>query len=342
MGKHDPRHPSHHWHETVNGRRVVRRGHHRGHHPSQRPATAEAIRAASFPHERPGDRLPDGRLTLAAAAILREHGDLPSVEERSFLLEYDAYLNRVRDHWESDIESMTAAVRASTPLLHLRYGDGEYRSMIDQPGRNSDGCKFFGKTLGTELRQILHDIAALPEAAKQQITVGGCRQERFFRLMREEGLVDSVSWNCLDLLKWNLDNLRTKKFLEAMRDSRQTKILVGNETLAPVVTAFGFTKHVVCPLSDAYLEIDRLERECAEFLDHKYVQFFSSAGMASEPLLWRLYAKQPKHLYFDSGHVFDAIIKRTTRRYLKTNEGGILNVIDKHYRPLLMPGNENG
>jgi hypothetical protein len=219
------------------------------------------------------------------------------------------------------------------PFAYLRYGDGEWLSILGADGANCDGHHFFPDTLGRELDRSLEYAAGLwPENHHFYM---GLHTDLLRGLildhLHEARLAYRVRWVKDHLFALGLRDLSTRRFFEAVRDHAGPKVLVGNESLAPAARGLG-CRHVVIPRTDCYRAIDATEADCRS---EGPGLVLSCAGMASECLLCRLHRSDPAGTYIDCGHIFDALVGHPSRIYTRNDHGGILGWLAAHYAGLL-------
>ncbi len=232
-----------------------------------------------------------------------------------------------------DVRCLAAHIERNEPFIHLRYGDGEWYSMLGRRGRNADGHDFFPETLGRDLRESLDYAATISPGGRCYVGLSEFWDHPAIHVyMAARPWLDRIRWVGASLLPLGLRDFSTRRFFEAVRGYRGRKYLVANASLALVARGLACT-HVVIPQVDCYLEIGRAERMCA-FRGPGIM--LCCAGMASEGLLARLHRQNPAGTYIDCGHVFDAMIGRLTRAYTQENAGGIVDFLFDHYTPLFV------
>jgi hypothetical protein len=219
------------------------------------------------------------------------------------------------------------------PFAYLRYGDGEWLSILGHAGRNADDHDFLPETLGRELQRTFAYAAGL-----------GPRNQRFYmglhailyqdairRYLIEHDIAYRIHWVCDNLFALGYFDMSTYRFLAAVKAFAGPKILIGNESLAPVAEGLG-CRHVVIPLVDCYREIDEIYQQCC-FTGSGLL--ISCASMSSECVSCRLHEQNPDGSYVDCGHIFDALVGRFTRNYTQGNWDGINDFLNEHYAPLI-------
>jgi hypothetical protein len=271
-------------------------------------------------------------LELAVAWSSPNHprwtGRVPGLRYPAELLDASISCDTFADH-----------LRNREPFAYLRFGDGEWLSILGKPGRNRDGQDFAPETLGLDLRRVLEYASSL-WPANQRFYVGlhaGTFRDAISRHVVECGLAFRVHWVADSLFELGVINLSTLRFLLAVREFRGPKLLVANETLAPIARALN-CEHVLVSAHNSYAQLHSIELKCREYQPCLVV---CCAGMASEPLLARLHRHDPNGYYVDCGSIFDALVGRLTREYTEKNFDGVLETLNEHYAPALF-GVEGG
>lgn len=226
-------------------------------------------------------------------------------------------------------------LRNREPFAYLRYGDGEWVSILGGGGLNPDGSAFRPGTMGRELRKSIEDVARL-WPRNERIYMGlhaWLYQDEIRRFLARTRLARNIHWVSDNLFGEGLRDLSTRRFLEAVRDYPGRKLFVGNVAHAVAARVLG-CRHVLVPWRDSYLVLDEVRRRC-RFRGPGLV--IACAGMATECLFGRLYADNPRGSYIDCGHIFDAILGEPTRQYTIEDHDDILAVYAEHYRPLFLP-----
>jgi hypothetical protein len=230
-------------------------------------------------------------------------------------------------------DTFAAHLRNSEPFTYLRFGDGEWLSIFGETGRNSDGQDFAPQTLGRELRWSLEYASGLwPGNAHFYVGLhAGSHGDAIRRHLVERGLTLRVHWVLDNLFAMGLTDFSTLRFILAVRAFRGPKLLVANETLAPIAQGMGCA-HIIVPRFDSHSSLEKIERQCRS---RKPSLVLCCAGMTSEPLLCRLHRADPAGIYVDCGSIFDALVGRLTRDYTQKNVQGVLETLAEHYAPVL-------
>ena len=236
-----------------------------------------------------------------------------------------------------DPDTFARHLRIREPFAYLRYGDGEWFSILGHLGRNDDGHDFFPETLGTELKWTFEYAAGLwPRNSRFYMGLHGRHgiilEDAIRRYLIENGIAYRIHWVGDNLFARGVRDFSTLRFLEAVKDFSGPKTLVGNRSLSPVAAGLG-CRHVVIPRIDCHREMDRIYRE-SRFTGPGLL--ICCAGMASEGLICKVHEQNPAGSYVDCGSIFDSLVGRLTRNYTQRNWNGILDVLLEHYAPLVL------
>jgi hypothetical protein len=217
------------------------------------------------------------------------------------------------------------------PFCHLRYGDGEFNSILGTRGRNSDQHEFFGRTLGKRLLQVLIDAARWRGAGL--VRIGGWWDDRFVDLLEQHDLRHTVPWCSAGALYYGIEDLSVLQFLHALRESPRPKVLVGSRRISRAARWLG-AKHVPVPLVNCWLRYGQTLEHCLAS-GNEQTLFIFSAGMMSCVLGWELWQRWPESQQIDVGHIFDACLGYRVRAYMKHSQPTAAKLaIEQHYAPL--------
>ncbi len=235
------------------------------------------------------------------------------------------------------VDSLTGHLKRREPFSFLRYGDGEWLSMLGAVGKTTAGHDFFPETAGREMRKSLDYVAGLfPHNRSMYVGLSagpyGLPVQAY---LKSRGLTDAVHWVDSVLFQQGLRDLSTRRLLEAVGSFRGPKYLVANGRLGPIARGLRCT-HLTIPERNCYLAVGATERGC-RFRGKGIVLL--CASFASECLIARWHRRNPLGTYVDCGHIFDAIVWRRTRRYTRRNVDGIVDFLKEHYGPMFVEGN---
>lgn len=232
------------------------------------------------------------------------------------------------------IEELIGWIESRTPFIHVRYGDGEFRSIVgDRRPSNSDHCHFFTDTLGVALKDVLLGVAKSED--KTGIRIGGWWDERFVGFLREHDLIDRVPWCSAGAFYFGIETLQTLKLIRALDADSRKKVIVGSARVRPAAAVIN-AEFIEIPLTDCWLDYLNIRRRCIQAVEPGAV-FIYSAGFVSNVLGWDLWNMFPGTTHLDMGHVFDACCGYRTRKYIRGHTKA-RRILKKHYEPLFDAG----
>ena len=227
-----------------------------------------------------------------------------------------------------NVDALTTHVDRHEPFVLLRYGDGEWLSMLGASGHNCDGHDFYPSSMGSELIEVISKVA---KTLNSRIYIGTTTQlgRQSEVLLSCLTAADRITWVSDAILRLGIVNLQMLRLLRACQSFHGVKVIVGNQHLRPVARALD-AHHIVIPTTNCYLNIDEIEQMCR---DVHADMVLSCASMASECLLWRLFEHRPNAIYADCGSIFDAMLGRAIRGEYREWS----HVISEHYAPFFRP-----
>jgi hypothetical protein len=226
------------------------------------------------------------------------------------------------------VETLTNHMKSLTPFVYLRYGDGEWYSVLGAEGFNCDGHDFFPETIGRELQSVLSEVDQCPGDGRR-IYVGTTTcflQREIMEYIGARRLVGRIAWVSDALLRVGLHDLSTRRFVETVAAHPGPKWLVANRHLHPVARALGLS-HVVIPDRNCYAHLDTTVK-MLRFAGPGLV--LCCASMASECLIWRLFRRNPEATSIDCGSIFDWMIGRENRCEARFHR----DLLQREYLPL--------
>lgn len=226
-----------------------------------------------------------------------------------------------------DADVLAQHVEQCEPFLLLRYGDGEWYSVLGSGGHNCDQHEFLADSMGRELRAVLEGVAN-SAGRRERVYVGTTREleDSSRSVLSRIGGAERIRWVTDAVFRLGMMNLKTLRFVKACRDFSGRKLVVGNRFLRPLARALN-AHHVVIPLRNCYQRLDEIERLCRV---QEADLVLCCASMASECLLWRLFQDRPDAMYVDCGSIFDVMLGRAIRLEYRDWSG----VVAEHYWPL--------
>lgn len=217
-------------------------------------------------------------------------------------------------------DDLAAAIKRDCPYLFLRYSDGEFISMLgnnlSRRNRNADGSNYRRDTLGQDLRDSFEGAFAEIETGSPivvELTESWVEWSGMRDAVQAMTPTQRASVTVGPVLTRMITDGSVFTLLDALRQSKRPKLWVSKPEDAEVAESIGATL-IKCPTPDAYLHLDALVEHIGTARQGPAI-ILSSIGMASEPLLWRLWDSQ--HTLMDLGHIPDALLGRKRRRYLR-------------------------
>lgn len=261
---------------------------------------------------------------LAITALATSPDELPTLEP-------------LIDHHVT-ADELARRIEQYQPFVLLRFGDGEWYSILGAEGHNCDRHDFLPETMGRELRSILMALAAETHDRSRLLVGTTCELSQEVRpFLAKLANPNQVHWVSDAIFRLGMSNLQTRRFVIACQQFRGRKVIVGNASLRPVARALQ-AHHVVVPRENCYAEIDAIERSCRDLNPELLL---CCASMASECLLWRLQKSNPAATLADCGSIFDVMLKRPIR----SEYHAWTDLIAEHYfpifRPFCRPGDAN-
>lgn len=226
------------------------------------------------------------------------------------------------------IGELVRFVESKTPFVYVRYGDGEFNSMIGSNRKNSDGHRYFPDSMGVELKRVLTEVRDW--TSEGIIRIGGWWDDRHDAFVDSNNLRYTVPWCSPAIFYYEILSLRALWFMAAVRDFEGPKVLVGNEGIRAAAKTFN-AEFVEIPALNCWLEYDRIKAECDSHLKNGSL-FIHCAGMMSSVLGWDLWKQDQSTIQIDFGHTISACISKARRKYMmrRTDER---RCIRKFYRP---------
>lgn len=223
------------------------------------------------------------------------------------------------DFWRDELADMTMRVERESPFLHVRYGDGEFCSVIGRQGRNSDKSQYEPETLGRELLAML--LAAADYEPKCNLFIGGCWEASLASELLDShniGAGGRIHWTSARCFNHGILSGEAVAFFRAVKQSSQHKVLVAPSLAAPFAARCGM-EHVIVDERDAWNERARILDALAPRSDS---MILLCCGMSAPVLAWKLWEVSDRRIVVDVGHTPVAISdpKWRGRRYLRNRD----------------------
>ncbi len=239
-----------------------------------------------------------------------------------------------RTHAEC-LDELEGWVRSGRPFCSLRLTDGELWAMFRyRPPTDvtADG-NFMSVEVGDAIRETIRGFAAAvlkdPDAAIQFGTTAYQHPDVTTKWL----MGYAASLGCADKLRWinghdMVDGVcdgRTKRLMEAIRDSGKTVILMGDEPIRDAARCLNALFFPV-PKPNSWTvrdqQIARLEPYLIDVDDcpRAGTTVVWCCGMGMKPVAWQLFQKYPHSSHLDAGHIFDGAFGIMSREWLRNKE----------------------
>ncbi len=228
-----------------------------------------------------------------------------------------------------DLEALrivTGWVAARTPCLHLRFADGEFWSILDRSGVNTDGLAFDGKTLGRALDACLKEMASGGLVNRTAIIGGDWYFPEHAKYLRDNDLIRRIPWCPSSIFVNGVCSGELARFFEALIADPRSRILIANRRISGAATF----------LKSMFFEVDasaswRSRDSVSILLKHapKDAVILYCAGMASEAFAWSAAKERPDLSHIDLGHIFDGAFGIRNRSWL--NKEGVCERRDTYF-----------
>lgn len=196
----------------------------------------------------------------------------------------------------------------------VRYGDGEFASILGRQGVNCDGHQYFEK-MGQELQRTLKE----PHKGNYLYALG----PKAARVMRNEvtpwlgDYAKRLIWYDTEVLLHASLQGALAPLIEALCREHQV-VLVGPAHLYSIVTQQNY-RHVLTPTINAW-QFKKQIRHTLKFIIAQCAPtvVLFSAGMVSKILIWELFAEYGnKMMLWDTGSLFDMYCGVDSRSYAR-------------------------
>ncbi len=216
----------------------------------------------------------------------------------------------------TSLEGMLDKLRTGKPFGFSRWGDGEWRSVLNTGrGQNCDGHRFFpqmGVDLGEVLRRRPEYLLGMQNFSLKQFG------EKIHTWLTKQKLNDLV-WYDADVFHKASINGRLNDVLEAIKDRHV--VMVGPDHLKRLRPDYiQYKTFIDVPPNDAYLSRDRIIRDIKSAIcdhDGDQVLVALSAGMPAGLVLDELYNKiiGKGFSIVDFGSLWDPLVGVNSRTY---------------------------
>lgn len=215
-----------------------------------------------------------------------------------------------------DLEALrivTGWVAAKTPCVHLRFADGEFWSILDRKGVNTDGLAFDGGSLGRELATCLKEIAAGTFGGP--ILVGG---DWYFpeheKYLKDNNLLRRIPWCPSSIWVNGVGSGTLARFFETLLADPRPRILIANKSIAGAATFLKATFFEVAA-GGSWRSKDAVASLLKSAPKDAVIMY--CAGMASEAFAWASVKQRTDLTHLDMGHIFDGAFGVRNRSWLR-------------------------
>ncbi len=203
-----------------------------------------------------------------------------------------------------DLEALrivTGWVASRTPCLHLRFADGEFWSILDRKGVNTDGLGFQGGSLGRALDMCLKEMAAGGLAGKTALVGGDWTFPEHEEYLKKNNLLQRIPWCPSSIWVNGVCSGELARFFETLLADPRPRILIANRAISG---AAGFLRSMFFEISaggswDSRGPVSLLLRHAP-----KDAVIMYCAGMSSEAFAWSSVGERPDLTHLDLGHIF--------------------------------------
>jgi hypothetical protein len=211
------------------------------------------------------------------------------------------------------LRMVTEWVRAKTPCLHLRFADGEFWSILNRKGINTDGMPFYGESLGPYLDRSLQEMSSGALKGKSAIIGGDWSIPEHEAYIRKSGFMRTVPWCPSSIWVNGVVSGTLARFFETLLADPRPRVLVANEKISGAAT---FLRSMFFPIpAHAAWEARAAVASFLKTLPRDTVVLYC-AGMASEGFAWESWKERPDLTHLDMGHVFDGAFGIRNRSWL--------------------------
>jgi hypothetical protein len=264
------------------------------------------------------------------------------------------------DNSAEALSLMTSWLKAGEPFCHVRFGDGEFWSILGREGPNADGQEHLGATLGKELAATLFLIESMHTLKQNGHTLVGGYWDWPVKAkdwLVKTGLLDKLPWVPIQCFVCGVEDGGTLAFLEALRARPGKKYLVANGSVGKVAPALGAI-HVPITLPrnkereirgeigvvkqvpgaygpGAYEDMPHVERFLRSQLKPGDAVIWCG-GLGCKPTLYRLFVDCPGTTHIDMGCIFDLAVGLPSRTWMTEPPDARGKVYREKYIPWLL------
>lgn len=255
---------------------------------------------------------------------------------------YPGYARTRTDANQGGLEAlrlMTHRLELRGAQCYIRYGDGEFSSILGREGPNADGQEHLPSSLGFALHSTLTEIADNPNP---MVFVGADwqRPQETWGYLVRNSFEDRIPWAAIQPFVLGIESMDTMNFLEKLVNSPGRNFLVANmyvgtlaERLRAIHINVALPKKKVEELmlgpealpspntpgyyghDSAYYDMPKIRnRLLGELRPGDKVIW--CAGLGSKPSLYKTFRRRAGTSHFDMGCFFDGAVGLVSRSWL--------------------------
>lgn len=237
-------------------------------------------------------------------------------------------------------KTITEKITQCSPVVFLKYGDGEYQCANHFRGGNCDADTYTIE-LGNSLIESFKYISQQPA-----VFIGAWPTDNVIRYWTSLVPPNTIQWadyhtiivDKKDILMSNSPKIALYK---SIRDSPLPKIIVCNELLVKAGIFFGNCEFVHVPFRRWFnTESIRIFEKIQSTLENLYKKygtnqaiFIFSAGMSSKVVISELYKIYPQNIYLDFGSALDILCTKRDSR----GRGYSYHDLCRFFAPIMPP-----
>lgn len=209
-----------------------------------------------------------------------------------------------------DLSFYVNKIEKSEPFVFARYGDGEWNAMFEKTGQNCDGHKYF-KQMGEDLKESLNGYSYPNYFMGLQNLATTMYDKNIYDLLKAKNI--NITWHNSDVFHYASIDGKLLPLIETLK--KKNVIFIGPEYLKKISEIIPYSKFIVVPDVDCYLEKEKVINKLSENPQDAIYSF--SASMLTEILLYELYKNLKKATLIDFGSLWDPFIGKNSRIYHK-------------------------
>jgi len=204
-------------------------------------------------------------------------------------------------------EIITNLIKADSPCLFAKFGDGEYACAHGYMGSNCDGDNYNNK-----LSQGIRDAIIYYSDNKDKNIFAGMwnhsRVSEFFQSICK----NPINWLNYHVFVMDEDSFKSNVKLEiyrAIQNSQRKKIIISNEALVKANIFLKTSHHIIVPFRNWFeKDFNTILEHAMELIgDNENPMIFTCCGMSAKVLLMELHKRKPYGIFLDLGSALDLL-----------------------------------